>query len=262
MRLKLACQEGMVPGKSLEEKFENLEEYGYEGIDLGGNLQERQDEIVKATSASAVKLGITGASYQGRLLSEDRKQRELAISGIKNCLKIAANIKAVGVFIVVGPSEPPFPDLSPYKTTRELEKELLVTLLKELGDYAQKVGSLLLIEPCNRYEIPWLNRLEEAAEICKEVGSPSVGILPDFFHMNIEERDIAQSIKAAFKYIHHIHLVDSTRLLPGYGHTDFEPAFAALKEIGYDGYLSLEAGIPGKAEEELPKVVEYLKPWL
>ena len=87
----------------------------------------------------------------------------------------------------------------------------------------------------------------------------SVRIMADFFHMSIEERDIPASIREAGSAIQHVHLADSTRLLPGYGHTDFRSGFSALKEIGFDRYMALECGIPGKPEEELPKAVTYLR---
>ena len=59
--------------------------------------------------------------------------------------------------------------------------------------------------------------------------------------------------------VYHIHQADSTRKLPGYGHTDFKSGFAALKKIGFDKYMALECGIPGDPEVELPKAVQYLK---
>ncbi len=67
--------------------------------------------------------------------------------------------------------------------------------------------------------------------------------------MNIEEADIAASIRAAGQRI--VHVADSNRLQPGKGHLDFSPSFAALKEAGYDGYLGIECGISGPYDEAL-----------
>lgn len=258
--MKIAAQEGMVPGRTLAEKLENLEKYGYEGIEFGGGgIEGRQDEIIKATSASKVKPSTICAGYGGCLLDPSRDQRELAMSDIKKLLKVAANIGAVGLIMVPIFGGPRIPDLSPYKSVRQLEMELLITLLKELGDYAKEVGSVVLVEPLNRYETHFINRLEQGVEVCKQVNSPNVKIMADFFHMSIEERDIPKSIESAGEYIYHIHLADSTRLLPGYGHTDFKSAFAALKKVGFDKYMAMECGIPGDREVELPKSAEYLR---
>ncbi len=261
--MKLAAQEGMVPGRTLVEKLDNLEKYGYEGIEFGGRgLEERQDEVIDAVSQSKVKPSTICAGFRGCLLDTSKEQRDLAMSDMKKLLKVAANINAVGLIMVPIFGGPRIPDLSPYKTARELEMELLVTLLKELGSYAEEVGSIVLVEPLNRYETHLLNRLEQGVEVCKRVSSPNVKIMADFFHMSIEERDIAKSIEEAGEYIYHVHLADSTRLLPGYGHTDFKSGFAALKKIGYDKYMALECGIPGDREVELTKSAEYMKQWI
>lgn len=261
--MKLAAQEGMVPGRTLAEKLDNLEKYGYEGIEFGGGgLEGRQDEIINATSQSKVKPSTICAGFRGCPLDADKSQRDLAMSDMKELLKVAANIGAVGLIMVPIFGRPRIPDLSPYKTARQLEMELLVTLLKELGDYAKEVGSVVLVEPLNRYETHLLNRLEQGVDVCKQVNSPNVKIMADFFHMSIEERDIPKSIEEAGEYIYHVHLADSTRLLPGYGHTDFQAGFAALKKIGYDKYMALECGVPGDGEVELPKSAAYMKQWI
>lgn len=261
--MKLAAQEGMVPGNTLAEKLDNLEKYCYEGIEFwGSGIEGRQDEIIKATSQSKVKASTICAVHGGCLLDTSREQRDLAMSDIKKLLRVAANIGAVGLIVVPIFGGPRIPDLSPYKNSRQLQTELLVTLLRELGDYAKEVGSIVLVEPLNRYETHFINRLEQGVDICKQVNSPNVKIMADFFHMSIEERDIPKSIESAGEYIYHIHLADSTRLLPGYGHTDFKSAFSAMKKIGFDKYMAMECGIPGDREVELPKSAAYLKQWI
>lgn len=261
--MKLASQEKMAPGAELGEKLDNLAEYGYEGIEFGGRgLEERCDEIVKATENHPVKPSTICAGYPGCLLDSDPDQRELAIAGIRSLLKIGAEIGAVGLIMVPIFGAPRIRDLSPYKTTTELETELLVEILKDLGGYAEEVGSVVLVEPLNRYETHFIKSLNDGVEICKRVGNSNVAIMADFFHMSLEERNISESIEAAGEYIRHVHLADSTRELPGYGHTDFAAGFAALKRIGYRDYMALECAIPGPGETELPKSAAYMKQWL
>jgi sugar phosphate isomerase/epimerase len=261
--MKLSSQEKMVPGAELGEKLDNLAEYGYEGVEFGGRgLEERQDEIVKATENHPVKASTICAGYPGCLLDSDPEQRELAISGIRSLLKVGAEIGAVGLIMVPIFGAPRISDLSPYKTTTELETELLVEILKDLGGYAEEVGNIVLLEPLNRYETHFIKTLNNGVEICKRVGSPNVAIMADFFHMSLEERNIPESIEAAGEYIRHVHLADSTRELPGYGHTDFADGFAALRRIGYRDYMALECRVPGPGEVELPKSATYMKQWL
>jgi len=258
--MKLAAQENIVPGKNLREKFANLEKYGFEGIELWGKgIVEREKEIIKVSSQSSVKVTTICAGYEGCLLSDKKEERERAVKDIKSLLKVASNIGAVGLIVVPIFGPPRLPDLSPWMGVKELEKKMLIEILTRIGKTAENVGSICLLEPLNRYETHFLNRLKEGVEICNEVDSPGVKIMADFFHMNIEERKIDKAIKEANSFIYHIHLADSTRLLPGYGHTDFKSGFNALKEIGYDKYMALECGIPGKPEEDLPKCVKYLR---
>ena len=261
--MKLGSQEGLVPGKDLAEKLDNLAAYGYDGIEFGGgDLENRQDDIIKATENHQVKPSAVCAGYPGMLLDSDPHERGRTIAGIRTLLKAAANIGAVGLVVVPAFGAPQIKDLSPYKTARQVETELLVHILKDLGGYAQEVGSIILLEPLNRYETHFMRTLSDGVEICKQVGSPNVAIMADFFHMSIEERNIADSIKACGDYVKHVHLADSTRELPGYGHTDFKSGFKALRKIGYKNHMVLECSVPGQGEVELPKSAQYLNQWL
>ncbi len=115
------------------------------------------------------------------------------------------------------------------------------------------------MEPINRYETHFLNRLNQAVKICEAVGIENVQIMADFFHMNIEEPDIVTSLEAAAQHIAHIHLADSNRLLPGFGHLDFSKLFTVLKEMNYTKYMALECRVPSNPADELPACVRYLQ---
>lgn len=258
--MKIACQANLVPGEAMAEKLDRLEKYGFEGVELRGtNLLETEKEAEKAIRGRKIRVSTICAGYRGCALDSSKEERDLAMGDMKKLLDAGARLGAVGLIFVPIFGPPRIPDLSPLMTDQELEKKLLVELCRQLGDYAEKAGCLLLLEPLNRYETHLLNRLEQAVEICEEVNSPGVKIMADFFHMSIEEKDIARSIEGAGHHIRHIHLADSNRLLPGHGHTDFASGFAALKKIGYSDFMALECGIPGSAEKELPKAVSYLK---
>jgi len=117
----------------------------------------------------------------------------------------------------------------------------------------------VLLEPLNRYEDHMLNRLEEGVELCKLAGRPSVRVMGDLFHMSIEEDDLGGAIRDTGGYLAHVHLADSNRAHPGAGHTDFAPAFEALREIGFDGYLAMECAVRGDARAVLPQVARRLR---
>jgi sugar phosphate isomerase/epimerase len=141
----------------------------------------------------------------------------------------------------------------------QLEKNVLIEEFKILGKDADNLGVYLILEPINRYETHFINRLEQAVEIVEAVGREHVQVMADFFHMSIEEANIASSVEAASKHIVHIHLADSNRLLPGHGHTDFRKSFQVLKKAGFKNYMALECGVPGDPNETLPKCASFLR---
>ncbi|MCE9607877.1 MAG: sugar phosphate isomerase/epimerase [Planctomycetia bacterium] len=117
----------------------------------------------------------------------------------------------------------------------------LAEALEELGDYARHYATPLLYEPLNRYETNMVTTVAQGVALLKSLKTRNVLLLADLFHMNIEEVDIADALRAGQGYIGHVHFVDSNRRPAGSGHLDFAPIAAALKEIGYDRYASAEA---------------------
>ena len=151
------------------------------------------------------------------------------------------------------------PDLSPLLSVHELERALLVAVARPLAQEAADLGVCLILEPFNRYEARFPKDLAEGASICAEVDSPGLRLMGDFFHMSIEEADIAASLRAAAPYLVHIHLADSNRQTPGRGHTQFLEPFRALREIGYQGFGALECRVPEPREESLRETVRFLR---
>ena len=260
--MKLAVQENLVPGKDLADKLPKIASYGFEGIELWGRdvLGDKVKEIKDAISVSKVKVSTICSGYPGDLMGAEREVRKGAMEGIKQRLSWAAELGATGVIVVPTFGGPKISDLTPlYSNVEDVEKKLLIEQCKILGKHATDVGSIVLLEPLNRYETHLLRKLEDAVAICKEVRSDNVKIMADFFHMSIEERDIPASIEAAGEFIAHVHLADSTRELPGYGHTDFRGGLSALRKVGFMRYMALECSVPGPPDIELPKCAAYLR---
>jgi sugar phosphate isomerase/epimerase len=261
--MKLACQEGMVPGASLAEKVARLEDWGYEGIEIwGSNLRQRVGEIKQALKGRKLKFGSICAGYRGCLLDPNPSERNQAMSDIKELLTVGGELGVVGLIVVPVFGGPRLPDASPLFDARGFERKMFLAQLKELAETADKAKCAILVEPLNRYETHWINRLEQAVDLVRRINSDHVKIMADFFHMAIEEADIPVSIKKAGKYLAHVHLADSNRVLPGLGHTDFKSGFAALKEIGFKGYMALECGIPGDATVLLPQTAKHLRQYM
>ena len=259
--MKIACQEGLIPGQNFEEKLANAEKLGLEGIELSGRgIEERAAHIKSLLPSYTVKISSICSGYRGDLLGAEKSQRALAIQDIKARLEIAAQLGAVGVIVVPTFGKPKLPDLYPlYLDVWTLERQLIIAELKELGKYADEVGAYVLLEPLNRYETHFVNTLEQATAIIDEVGCEHVKVMADFFHMNIEETDIPSSLRRAGSRLKHVHLADSNRLLPGLGHTDFAAAFKVLKEIGYSDYMAFECRAPEPRMQSLRNSINFLR---
>jgi len=119
--------------------------------------------------------------------------------------------------------------------------EYLTQALNSLGDHARRHGVPLVYEPLNRYETNLVNTAEEGVRLLESLATSNVVLLADLFHMNIEETDLAAALRTGGCHIGHVHFVDSNRRPAGRGHLDFGPIVAALRDIGYQGYLSAEA---------------------
>ena len=118
----------------------------------------------------------------------------------------------------------------------------------------------MILAPINRYETHLLKTVGQAAEICRAVGSPGIKLMADYFHMNIEEADMGRAIEDVADCLAYVHLADSNRYQPGAGHLDFRPGLAALKRIGYDGYLTLECKILGEDQgQALVECARYIR---
>jgi sugar phosphate isomerase/epimerase len=179
----------------------------------------------------------TGGAYvvHGlRLCGMDTDVREKAEDYIRRTISLSARFGAVTILgSVMG--------FSKGDCTREEALSQVVPAIRRLADFASEKGSVIMIEPLNRYECSIVSNIEQGLELLERVNSESVKLLVDCFHMNIEESSIAESIRKAGTCIGHVHISDSNRQAPGFGHIDFSEVFQALRDIAYKGYVSIEA---------------------
>src|ERR671915_297386 len=235
--MKLACQEHILPGNDILEKWEFAASAGFDGIELRGTETwlGRLDDLGSAREQGVVFSSVCLIS--DRFIGDlDATRRRDAVEHMRHLLSGIAELGGKGAitpaaFGLTSKRLPPFE----VPRTEEEDRRVLLDALEELG--------------------------EHAVELCQTVGRPSIKVMGDLFHMNIEEDDLSETIRRAEGHLAHIHLADSNRLQPGAGHTDFAGAFGALRDIGFDGYMAMECGIRGDAREVLPEVVQDLRSW-
>jgi sugar phosphate isomerase/epimerase len=142
---------------------------------------------------------------------------------------------------------------------RRRQRGWFLETIRECADFAAPHGVRLGIEPLNRYETNYLNTVAEALEFLEEVDRPNVGLLLDTFHMNIEEPSLEAAIDAAGDRLVNVHLADSNRRAPGFGHTNLGSVVSRLRAIGYDGCLSMEILRLPSAEEAAAQALRHTR---
>ena len=123
----------------------------------------------------------------------------------------------------------------------EAELSNVARCLQAAAAHAKGLGIALGIEPVNRYETHLLNTGWQAVQMIERVGAANLFIHLDTYHMNIEEKGIANGILAARNHLRYIHLSESDRGVPGKGTCQWDEVFAALSAIGFKGGLAMES---------------------
>lgn len=258
--MKIATQENCIPGRDTAERFDKAVVFGFEGLEVGWqSLQERVAELKAASRASGLPISTVCSGPPHDPLALQPEERAERLDRMVGLLELAEELGAVGSICVPIRSSLRFPDLSPAFSARELISKLAVDMLRQAAQRTEGLEALILLEPLNRYEAHYLRSLADGVKLARMVDHPRVKVMADFFHMSIEEADIAASVRGVDDWIRHIHLADSNRMLPGQGHTDFRAGFEALKDIGFQGFLALECGILGNPDVELPRSVQFMR---
>ncbi len=186
--------------------------------------------------------------------SADRDVRDRGIGFLKS---VVGTAEAIGADIVAGPLYARIGRLkflSP--EVRAQERDRSAAALHQVAKTAEDKGVVLAVEVLNRFESDFLNLAEHAVSFVEAVGSPAVGVHLDTFHMSIEEKDVGAAIRCAKKYLKHMHMSENDRGAPGSGQVRWSEVRQALLDIGYDGYLVIEAFNPA-----IPELAEFVRIW-
>lgn len=261
---EIACRLEVLPGGRVLDKLNNAAKFGFDAVSLPGRfLNDYLDELRKCLSDSPLPFVSMSLGFSGSLLSPHKKIRRQCRDSFLRLFDICSGLKVACVNVppvLIEDNPDRITDPGPYPSVEQAQDALLIEQLPALGDRAQERGLMFLLEPVNRYESEYLNTVPHAAKLCETLNHDHIGLTCDFFHMQIEELNIPQSLSRAGRWIKHVHVAENTRVEPGPGSLNFTPGFQTLKEMGYSGYIELECRrLSGPPERVLPKSIQYLR---
>jgi D-psicose/D-tagatose/L-ribulose 3-epimerase len=235
-------------GKEQEALLERIRAWGFDGVEPFVSTEEPADLTTVKRMLDRAGLERTTCCVlprEANLVSRAAEVRARGVGFLKKCAERTAEL---GASLMCGPLYAGLGVMTGARRTEE-EWQWAVEGLQAAAQRALEVEVILCLEPLNRFETYFLNTLEDAARLVRDIGAPNVKIHFDTFHANIEERNPVAALRSVAAYIGHIHLSENDRGIPGTGHVDWQGVFLALKDIGYDGWLTIESF--GKPEPDL-----------
>jgi len=227
-------------GRAEFEVLPRIKEAGFDGVEIpifhaagfeaAAARRAIEDAGLECTACSAL---MSGSS----LITEDASVRERTMGQMRDLIAAAAE---AGARLLAGPMYSPVGYLPGRRRTAD-EWKRAVEAWRELADTLAAHQVALAIEPLNRFETYFLNTAEDAARLCDEIAHPNVGILFDTFHANIEEKSIGAGLRICGRHLRHVHTCENDRGTPGSGHVEWSEVFGALRELGYDAWLTIES---------------------
>ena len=213
---------------------------GFDGIEVAliRPADFKAAEIRKAAAQNGLEVTVCSVlPGELSLISPDAQVRAKTVAHLTECFQLCAE---AGAKQIAGPLYSPVGYLPGRRRTAD-EWKNAVDGYRQLGPVLAKNGVTVCIEPLNRFETYFLNTTEDAVKLCTEIDHANVGILWDTFHANIEEKDSAKALRTTGKYLKHVHTCENDRGTPGTGPVDWKGVFAALRDLKYDGWLTIES---------------------
>ena len=258
LELKISFQEGIAPGESLAEKLDFMENLGVVGFEPGGRgLASRVKEIQEALNGRNIKVSAICAGFDGFILAEDPAVKEQFDKTMREIVAAAGELGSTGVIMV-----PAFNHQTPCKPHTLDTRNYLCEQLHDLGEFALEHGTTVILEPLNRKEAFYMRQVADAAAIARDSDSRGVKAMGDFWHMSEETSDYGALMSAGKDYLQHVHIASrGRRVMPGEdGEKDYYvDGFRALKEIGYNKYVSFECGTKGDRATTVTEAVNLLR---
>jgi len=242
---------------------ERLKKIGYDGIECF--MAEQDINVYKKLGGHLQNIGLEATCVLGmgpdeNPASESKATRDKAVVRLKEAIDCA---HAINSKIICGPFHSAFAYFGERHAPFEDEYKWSAEVLRATGEYAAQAGIVLTIEALNRFECYLCNTMDQLSHLIKLTDHKNVRAMFDTHHANIEEKKIGDAIRKIAPVLAHVHISENDRGTPGDGHIPWDETFAALAEIKYSGWLTIEAftrNDPGFANA-INVWREYSQPW-
>lgn len=257
---KLALQEHLLPGTTTAERVDQAARLGFNGIEFAAEkLDERLPDIAEALEGAGIAASGINMGRSDGCLSADMATRQRAADALREALTCAQDLEADYLTFVPQCSESDLPDLTPVASVFDLQRELLIWLLRGFSDLAEIMDCQLALQPVNHYETNFITRLDQAAWFRRKVDDHAkITIAANLYHLALEERDLLKSLREHVGDISVIYLSEVNRRLPGLGLLPFAAIGDSLRDMRYDGWLVLEADASGRDRDSKRHTVSEL----
>ncbi|MBO1264309.1 sugar phosphate isomerase/epimerase [Proteiniclasticum sp. SCR006] len=246
----------------LEKSFKDLSALGYDGVELMTlNPKELDWEEVKSLLEKyhlKAALVCTGEIFGQLKLSYTDPDAEIRKEAIRRTKEIIDFAGFLGSDINIGRIRGQYNKVLSRKETWDLA----VAAFKEISIYAQEKKVRIALETVTIMQTNFINTLEEGLQMVKDVDEENFRLMMDIFHLNLEEKDIYDAIRAYKDYNIHVHLADNNRRYPGHCGLDFEKIIRTFRECGYDGTYSTEIFQIPDQEVAARESIRHLRPIL
>jgi len=254
-----ALPSAFVVFRGFEKSIRKAARLGYDGIELALKSADEIDPKMLSTwltensmEVSCISTGQVFADL-GLMFTDPNPEKRTHVRGVfRKIIDLAADfgqkVNIGRVRGMIGAQD------------RDEAEQRFIEMARELCAYAEMQNVMLILEPVNRYELDFINSVEQGVKLMMKVDRPNMKLMPDVFHMNIEDTSIAGQLAESIDYVGYIHFADSNRLAPGQGHLDFVDILTQLKQARYDGWVAVEILPKPDPDTAAQQAADYLRP--
>ena len=235
-------------GWALEEVFDYAAEVGYDGVEISPfTLADSVDDIPARRRheirAAALSAGVEIVGLHWLLIRPEGLYTNHADDAIRNRTRdyFKSLIRFCGdiggeVMIIGSPKQRNVQEGWDFDETWERTKAVFEDCLP----LAEEQGVYLCIEPLSPELTNFITTAEEARRMVTEIGHPNFQTMVDVCSGSTDSVPVAQQVRDSGEHLYHVHVNDANKRGPGFGDTDFASVLAALRETGYQRYVSVE----------------------